>query len=102
MSRHDFLLNEPEKERFGRYVDDTQDSSLSTMILSPFWEIVANLMPKTVAPNVISLAGLFCTIQAFYLCHRYIHADPVLITVVSTVLGEFTMGEEDLFCSQIS
>ena len=60
--------------------------SLSTKILSPFWEAVAHVVPSNVAPNVLTLAGLLCTIQAFYLCYSYMAARPQLVTVAAAAL----------------
>ncbi len=75
-----------EKERFSQYDERIVDRSLSTRILSPFWEALALLLPASVAPNVISLAGLLCTIQAFYLCLTYMRSHPGLVTVASAAL----------------
>jgi hypothetical protein len=83
-----YLLTEAEKERFSHYVDNTEDSSLSSKILWPFWNAVARLVPQSVAPNLISLAGLLCTIQAFYLCFSYYDTSATLVSVVSIGLGE--------------
>jgi cytidyltransferase-like protein len=49
-------------------------------------EKMALLVPASVAPNVISLAGLICTIQAFHLCYRYYHNSPTLISCVAIAL----------------
>ena len=83
---YDFLLTQPEKEAFSKFTEDTEDHSLSTILLSPFWNQISRLVPASVAPNVLSLAGLLCTIQAFYLCYRYMDASPTLVTVVAALL----------------
>jgi phosphatidylglycerophosphate synthase len=44
------------------------------------------LIPSSIAPNLISLAGLLCTIQAFYLCFSYMTTHPTLVTVASGAL----------------
>ncbi len=62
------------------------DQSLSTKILSPFWEAVALVVPSNVAPNVLTLAGLLCTIQAFYLCYSYMATHSRLVTVAAAAL----------------
>lgn len=82
----DLLLTEPEKEAFSHYEDDVEDRSLSSKLLRPFWEMTANLVPATVAPNVLSLAGLLCTVQAFYLCFRYMDSHPSVVTVFAALL----------------
>jgi hypothetical protein len=79
-------LGGAEKERFSHYEERLVDMSLSTKILSPFWEAVARVVPSNVAPNVLTLAGLLCTIQAFYLCYSYMAARPSLVTVAAAVL----------------
>lgn len=83
----DFLLTEPEKENFSHYTEEIEDNSISSKILSPLWEAIANLVPGSVAPNVLSLAGLLCTIQAFYLCLSYMTSNPRLVCVAAGLLG---------------
>jgi len=40
----------------------------------------ARLVPVYVAPNVLSLAGLLCLMQGYYLCFMYMELYPRLVT----------------------
>ena len=42
------------------------DGSLTTRLLNPFWSWLANFIPASVAPNVITLAGFICQLLAFW------------------------------------
>ena len=46
-----------------RKVDDT---SLTTRLLNPFWTWLAQFIPASIAPNVITLAGFICQLLAFW------------------------------------
>ncbi len=81
-----FFFCDSEKERFAQCDELVEDRSLSTKLLSPFWEFLVRLIPLSIAPNLISLAGLLCTIQAFYLCFSYMATHPRLVTVGSAAL----------------
>src|SRR5690349_18375329 len=82
----EIFLNEREKQNVQDYAVPIQDNSISTKLLSLFWIIVAKLFPSNVAPNVISLSGLLCLMQAWYLCINYIDDYPRTVTVISFLL----------------
>jgi len=62
------VLTEVEKDRFASYTTHTYDKSLSSKLMAPLWERVASCLPEELAPNMISVAGLLCLVQAWYLC----------------------------------
>lgn len=44
------------------------DNSITTQLYTPFWNFVVSLLPRWLAPNVVTLLGLICTIAVFYVC----------------------------------
>src|SRR5437868_4704570 len=41
-----------------------EDKSVTTQYLTPYWQAVLNCVPKSVAPNVLTLMGFFCVLEA--------------------------------------
>ena len=39
--------------------------------VQPLWRSVAGLVPEFVSPNVLSLCGLLCLVQATFVCMSY-------------------------------
>ncbi len=46
------------------YLSD--DQSIFSYMLTPFWDFLAKCTPKWMAPNVLTLIGLLCNFTAFY------------------------------------
>ena len=82
----DIFLSDREKQNVQDYDVPVQDNSISTKLLFYFWNLIAKLFPANVAPNVISLAGLLCLMQAWYLTINYIDYYPRAVTVGSMIL----------------
>eukprot|EP00123_Amoebidium_parasiticum_P013370 comp21919_c4_seq1/m.31500 comp21919_c4_seq1/g.31500 ORF comp21919_c4_seq1/g.31500 comp21919_c4_seq1/m.31500 type:complete len:574 (-) comp21919_c4_seq1:1868-3589(-) len=61
------FLREHEKRNVAEWTYVMEDKSISTKILNPIWERLVMLVPKTVAPNVLSLGGLMCILHAYYI-----------------------------------
>lgn len=80
------LLTEREKSNLSKWRYSVDDNSISTKILNPFWNKVADLVPNYIAPNVISLAGLFCTLYSFYITYWYSESQPRLTALISSIL----------------
>ncbi|ARF12415.1 cytidylyltransferase [Klosneuvirus KNV1] len=60
------FLNKVGLENLSRWKYSVEDKSITTEWLTPLWKYLTDLMPKTVAPNVISFVGLLCTILSYY------------------------------------
>lgn len=60
------FLRESEKRNVAEWASSIDDKSISTRLLDPFWEKLVTYIPKTVAPNVISLASLMFVLHAYY------------------------------------
>ena len=58
-----------EKENLEKWNYQVIDNSISTKLLTPFWNWAVTLIPEDVAPNILSLAGLLCILQSYYLTY---------------------------------
>ena len=67
----ELFLTTPEKYRFGCWKEEIADKSLSGQYLSPLWELLSEKVPTTVAPNILSLAGLGLLGQTWYVVFHY-------------------------------
>jgi len=80
------FLNKVGLENLSRWKYSVEDKSITTEWLTPLWKFLTDLMPKTVAPNVISFVGMICTLYSCYLCYNYLDAYPILIPILSASL----------------
>lgn len=83
---NDVFLTPTEKDTFSSWVDRTTDNTLSSLILGRLWAYIASFVPDTVAPNMLSLAGLLCLIHAWYLVYLYIAIYPFATSVLAILL----------------
>lgn len=60
------FLREHEKRNVAEWASSVEDRSISTRLMDPIWDRLVTLIPKTVAPNVISLASLVCVLHSYY------------------------------------
>eukprot|EP00288_Rhodomonas_lens_P019588 CAMPEP_0177690858 /NCGR_PEP_ID=MMETSP0484_2-20121128/993_1 /TAXON_ID=354590 /ORGANISM="Rhodomonas lens, Strain RHODO" /LENGTH=519 /DNA_ID=CAMNT_0019201435 /DNA_START=134 /DNA_END=1690 /DNA_ORIENTATION=+ len=81
----EWFLGRADKENIAQWrgIDHTERSerTITTRALNPFWEWAASLIPPTVAPNVLTLAGFTCTLQAYYLAYFYMDTNVTLCTM---------------------
>jgi len=82
----DTFLTPIEKDTFVSWKDQTKDNTISNMVLGRLWDQLANLVPETVAPNVLSLAGLLCSIHAWYIVQIYISSFPLVSSLGAIAL----------------
>lgn len=83
---NDMFLTPTEKDTLSNWVDRTTDDTISSMILDRLWVFLASFIPDTVAPNVLSLAGLLCLVHAWYLVYLYIDIYPFATSVMAISL----------------
>jgi hypothetical protein len=85
----DWFLTPPEKGNVSRFTTRIEDRSITSKVLAPFWDYVAQFVPDHVAPNVLSVSGLMCLVHAYYLCYMYmvrptsLHSSPPLNISIS-------------------
>ena len=46
----------------------------------------ARFIPHTVAPNVLTLSGFVCTIQAYWIVHAHYDEFPIVVSITAAVL----------------
>lgn len=76
------FLSRKELRNLSTWKYSVEDNSITTEWLTPFWKYLTDLMPKTVAPNVISFVGLLCTILSYY----YLDTSSILMLLLSASL----------------
>lgn len=59
------LFTDTERNNISKWEYKVNDTSITTKIFTPFWNYVASYVPDTVAPNILSLAGLLCILYAY-------------------------------------
>jgi len=62
------------------------DNSLTTAIYAPFWAWLVKKVPRTVAPNVLSLAAFGCVLQAYWLVMAHGKEFPRASAIIAAVL----------------
>lgn len=80
------FLSPSEKINLTNWNYSCTDNSITTRILTPFWNFIASLIPVNVAPNLLSLSGLLCVLHAFYLCYRYMDFYPRAVSIAAMIL----------------
>eukprot|EP01087_Luapelamoeba_hula_P012593 TRINITY_DN3514_c0_g1_i4.p1 TRINITY_DN3514_c0_g1~~TRINITY_DN3514_c0_g1_i4.p1 ORF type:complete len:339 (-),score=29.30 TRINITY_DN3514_c0_g1_i4:142-1023(-) len=83
----ELFLTDAEKDRVSKWESKSEDQSLATRILNPFWDAVVKQVPIHVAPNVLSIAGVLCLIQAYYLCYVYMPMYPRAVSIAVVLLA---------------
>lgn len=83
------FLSRNEKEKLSRWKYNVTDNSIVSEYLDPMFNYMTSLVPNNVAPNVLTLSGLLCTLYGFYLCYNYHATYPSL---VSLCLGLLTFA----------
>lgn len=52
-----------------------EDKSLLSRLYKPLWEKLATLIPRSVAPNVVTLCAVVCIFQSYWLAYKYSDVD---------------------------
>jgi hypothetical protein len=81
----ELFLKTPEKFTFSHWKEEILDKSLTHNLLHPIFEYLSQHIPETVAPNVVSLFGLFALCQAWYITHLYADYYPTACTWLAVV-----------------
>eukprot|EP00300_Choanocystis_sp_HF-7_P027291 c32377_g1_i1.p1 GENE.c32377_g1_i1~~c32377_g1_i1.p1 ORF type:complete len:494 (+),score=85.69 c32377_g1_i1:86-1567(+) len=84
------LLSEVERETLANYRPVVVDETISSWIFSPIFSRVSQFIPPDIAPNVLSLAALVCTIHAWFLTYAHLHThEDVVIMMTVPLIGAF-------------
>jgi cytidyltransferase-like protein len=87
MREVDLFLTQIEKANIANWQPKFEDRSITTRLLSPFWDWIVRYVPGNVAPNVLTLSGLLCLVHAYYLCFMYMDLFPRTISIIAVFLA---------------
>lgn len=86
LSIESLFLNEIDKRNIKNWVYQVEDNSISTVLLTPFWNYLLPWIPNTVAPNIITLAGFICLLQSTFITYYHVINYPKLTTFANIML----------------
>ena len=72
------ILSEKQLENLSHWKYNVMDLSITCQILSPLWDFLLNQLPTTVAPNLLTLCGLFLSLT-IWLITEYVYVDIPLV-----------------------
>jgi choline-phosphate cytidylyltransferase len=81
----EFFLTPTEKDHFSNWREVVLDRSVVNPIFSPVFDWLSQFVPEQIAPNVLTLAGSFSILQAWYFCRTYAESDAQVVSAVSIV-----------------
>lgn len=82
----DVFLSGPQKRAFSSWTPQTHGTPLNEVLLGGVYDWIASLVPRSVAPNVLTLSGLLCGAHALYLTHLHLDTAPLLTTALACAL----------------
>ena len=65
--KSNLFLSNQDLDTLGSWKYKVVDSSLTTKLLTPVWDVLVQVVPGNVAPNVLTLAAFGCVLQAYWL-----------------------------------
>lgn len=80
------FLSPEDLRNVASFKDDTNDKSISTMILQRPAEWMARFIPATVAPNLLTLMSLIAVLHAFNTTYMYREEWPRFCTTMSIIM----------------
>lgn len=80
------FLSYHEKQNVVNWTYRSIDNSISTQLLTVYWDVCLALVPENVAPNVLTLGGLLCLIQSTVLTQFLYESRPFLTTLLNIAL----------------
>lgn len=75
-----FLLTDSEKENLIKWDYHVEDNSIVSEYFDPMFKYFSSCVPDSIAPNVLTISGLMCTLYGFYLGHNYFSVNPESIS----------------------
>lgn len=85
-NRSGWFLTEPQMQNIKHWKYCVEDQSISTLLLTPWWNWALTWIPMTVAPNILTLAGFLCLIQSAYLTYYKLEDYSTLVTLANMFL----------------
>jgi phosphatidylglycerophosphate synthase len=84
--RHTLFLSHEEKENLVGWKYKSIDNSITTQILTEFWDVCLAFVPDNVSPNLLTLGGLLCLIQSMVLTINCYETRPILTSFLNIIL----------------
>jgi cytidyltransferase-like protein len=81
----ELFLTPGEKRSFSQWKENVQDKSISHRLTTNVVNFFASQIPKHIAPNLVTLTGLLCLGQAWYITNKYGELFPRVCTWFSVV-----------------
>jgi cytidyltransferase-like protein len=81
----ELFLTPSEKHEFSNWKEEVEDKSFTHKATANIFDKIAALLPAYIAPNLITLVGLCCLGQAWYICSKYGTEHPAFCTWFSIV-----------------
>mmetsp|Transcript_28907 Transcript_28907/g.44442 ORF Transcript_28907/g.44442 Transcript_28907/m.44442 type:complete len:545 (+) Transcript_28907:159-1793(+) len=100
----ELFLTPSEKQTFSQWKEDVKDKSLTHFVTKRFFNAISLYIPDNVAPNVVTLAGLVCLGQAWYMAYLYGESFPTACTwfaVVNILLFFVTNSVDSIHADRI-
>ena len=66
-----FFLSDKDLDTVCQWSYRVTDNSLTTKLMTPLWNYWAKFIPRTVAPNMITLSAFGCVLLAFSLVENH-------------------------------
>lgn len=82
----DVFLTREEREHIAHWKYACVDNSITTKLFTPWWNFLVKFVPPTVAPNILSLAGLICILYFFNLAFNYADELPHACSFAGVIL----------------
>jgi phosphatidylglycerophosphate synthase len=80
------FLTREERENIAQWKYACVDHSITTKLFTPWWNFIVRFVPATVAPNILSLAGLICILYFFNLAFNYADEMPYACSFAGVIL----------------
>eukprot|EP00912_Choanoflagellata_sp_UC4_P002010 UC4_evm7s1289 len=84
--RTNFFLSDRDLDNISVWRYRVSDKSITTSLMTPFWNKVAKLVPKTVAPNIVTLVAFGCVLLAFSIVENHGEEFPRSCALVAAAL----------------
>ena len=81
----ELFLSPAQKRTFSQWKEQVQDKSISHKVTNPLMHLLAGIIPDHIAPNIITITGLACLSQAWYITNKYGDQFPLACTWFSVL-----------------
>ena len=93
----ELFLTRKEKDVFSTWNEQERDLSISGFIIGPITNWIAKFVPNSVAPNVLTIAGVLAIMQAWWFCEEFSDDHPRIVAAASvlSIIVFWVLGRVD-------